>query len=705
MVCIYCDIAHCSFNILKVRKRVWILASLFEIKVDKLNGVGEKTASLLNKLGIMSVGDVIRNYPRTYQDHSKITYISNAEYNELVCIKATVESKVIDTRIRNGKLISKVKVYDDTSSLNITFFNNKYIKDMLKQGEEYIFYGKISSMTLLSKEMLSPEFSKADTADKIKPIYSATNGLSSRQIEKIVKTAFTMLPQNIKEPIPEYILDEFDICDLKYALKNIHFPEDEEALAKAKYRLVFEELLVLSLGLRLLKSHKREEKSIAIENDFTKDFFALLPFTPTNAQLKVTNECMQDILNSPSPMNRLVQGDVGSGKTAVATALCYCIAQNKYQSAFMAPTEILATQHYNNIQETLKYSGLRIELLVGSQTAKTKRIIKEKLINGDIDIVIGTHALLTDSVLFNNLALVVTDEQHRFGVSQRAKLLSKGQNPHLLVMSATPIPRTLGLIMYGDLDVSIIDELPKGRKRVDTLLIDSGKRERMYNFIKDKIDEGRQAYIVCPAVEENEFNLEEVEKYSEKLKETSFKNYKVEYLHGKMKSKDKDVIMQKFISGEIDLLVSTTVIEVGVDVPNAVIMVIENAERFGLSQLHQLRGRVGRGEYKSYCVLVSNSKGEDTIQRLKTMCSTNNGFKIAEVDLKLRGPGDFFGSKQHGLPELKIADISNVEFLQLAQQASDEIIKKSPTLTDEGYRGLNAEIKRLFGRIGDNALN
>ncbi|MGN0550313.1 MAG: ATP-dependent DNA helicase RecG [Acutalibacteraceae bacterium] len=680
------------------------MPSLFEMKIEALKGVGEKRGALLRRLGVNTVGELLRYYPRAYEDHTSPVDISSVSGGASVCIKATVESPVVERRAPGGKLISRVRVYDDTGAIPLTFFNNRFIKNMLKQGQTYIFCGKVSEATG-RRELLSPEFSPAENGQRIKPVYSTTNGLTSRQIEQYVLSALQLLPQTVKEPIPGYIIEEYDLCTLEYSIQNIHRPTDEDALREAKRRLIFEELLILSLGLNRLKNNKREEISIKFEKDFTDEYFSFLPFKPTNAQKKAVGECVRDMLYSPSPMNRLVQGDVGSGKTAVAAALCYTAAKNGFQSAFMAPTEILAEQHYSTLSKTLEKSGVTVALLTGSQTAAVKNRIKKSLADGEIDIIIGTHALLTESVVFKRLALVVTDEQHRFGVNQRARLLSKGENPHLLVMSATPIPRTLALIIYGDLDISIINELPPGRQKTDTLLIDSSKRSRMYGFIKKYLDMGRQCYIVCPAVEENEFNLESAQEYADRIKKNEFKSYKVGLLHGKMKARDKDAVMKAFVSGELDLLVATTVIEVGVDVPNAVIMAVENAERFGLSQLHQLRGRVGRGSEKSYCILISDSKSEETLLRLKTMCQTSNGFEIAEADLKQRGPGDFFGARQHGLPELKIADLANMEYLQAAQKAAQEILANSPDLTDDGYRGLNAEIRRLFGRVGHNGLN
>lgn len=473
----------------------------------------------------------------------------------------------------------------------------------------------------------------------------------------------------------------------------------------ARRRLVFEELLILNLGLRRLKAGRKNETSIVMQKDYAGDFFNLLPFRPTKAQLRATGDCVRDMMTGGPPMNRLIQGDVGSGKTAVAAALCYCAAKNGWQAAFMAPTEILAEQHFQSLSGILKGTGVRVELLTGSMTAARKRKIRESLLLGEIDLIIGTHALISDGVEFCRLGLCVTDEQHRFGVSQRAKLLAKGENPHLLVMSATPIPRTLALIIYGDLDISVIDELPPGRQTVDTMLIDSAKRHRMYGFMKKLINEGRQCYIVCPAVEEGELQIASAQEYAEELQKFEFKDYRIGLLHGKMKPAEKERVMRAFADGDTDLLVSTTVIEVGVDVPNAVVMAVENAERFGLSQLHQLRGRVGRGQYKSYCILISDAQNEETVARLRTMCQTNNGFEIADMDLKLRGPGDFFGARQHGLPELKIADLTDMDGLDAAQQAAQKILEESPDLSTGAARSLRAEIRRLFGRVGENGLN
>ena len=680
------------------------MASLFEKPIETLSGVGVKRGGLFRKLGMHTVGELLRYYPRGYVDHSHPVLIAQTQADEVCCIKATVKAPANEHRIAGGRLLTRVRVYDESGSLPLTYFNNRYIKKMLKPGETYIFYGKITQGTG-RKEMTAPEFSPAQQGQRVRPIYSATAGLSSRQIETAVEHALLLLPEKVKEPIPRDIMEEYGLCNLRNAIENIHFPRDGQALKEARRRLVFEELLILNLGLRRLKVGRKDETSIVMQKDFTEDFFNLLPFRPTKAQLRATGDCVRDMMTGGPPMNRLIQGDVGSGKTAVAAALCYCASKNGWQAAFMAPTEILAEQHFQSLSGILEGTGVRVELLTGSMTPTRKKKIRESLLLGEIDLIIGTHALISDGVEFCRLGLCVTDEQHRFGVSQRAKLLAKGENPHLLVMSATPIPRTLALIIYGDLDISIIDELPPGRQTVDTMLIDSAKRHRMYGFMKKLINEGRQCYIVCPAVEESELQVASALKYAEELQRFEFRDYRVGLLHGKMKASDKERVMRAFANGEIDLLVSTTVIEVGVDVPNAVVMAVENAERFGLSQLHQLRGRVGRGKNKSYCILISDAQNEETVARLRTMCRTNNGFEIADMDLKLRGLGDFFGARQHGLPELKIADLTDMDGLAAVQQAAEKILTESPDLSTGAARSLRAEIRRLFGRVGENGLN
>ncbi len=677
--------------------------SLYEIPITKLSGIGEKRASLFRKLGINTVGDMVAYYPRNYDNWSDVTEIAEVKPGERYVVRGEVATPVSNIRISGGRTMAKLSIRDDTGYLNLVFFNNKYISSMLRYGEEYLFMGKVAYDNY-GYQMTSPEFSNASTSDTITPIYNLTAGLTNRILIKAAKEALSMLPENIRDPLPEDIRSRYDLCDLSFALHSIHFPSDMRAMERARRRLVFEELLVLSLGMRVMKSRSREQTAIRMPEDATGEFISQLPFTLTGAQQRAIQDCIADMRDKPSPMNRLIQGDVGSGKTAVCAAICYNTVKNGYQAAFMAPTEILARQHFETFSKLFEGSGIRLELLTGSMTAAEKRKARERIELGDSDVVIGTHALVSESTVFKSLGCAITDEQHRFGVAQRAKLASKGEHPHVLVLSATPIPRTLGLIIYGDLDITIIDELPPGRSEVQTYFIGSDKRDRALGFIKKQVDEGRQAYIVCPLVEEGEGDLNSANDYAAELMLGAFSELPVGILHGKMKAKDKDDVMRRFADNEISILVSTTVVEVGVDVKNATVMMIENAERFGLSTLHQLRGRVGRGSYQSYCILVSDNKGENTEQRLGVMCRTNNGFEIADTDLKLRGPGDFFGNRQHGLPQLAIADFSDTETLAQSQEAAERVLELSPDLSDDSLRGLRAEIRRLFADT-DNTLN
>ena len=552
-----------------------------------------------------------------------------------------------------------------------------------------------SEKTLTSANMSSPKIEEAEKNIGIHPIYSATEKLNSKAIGKVVKTALDSLPP-FDETLDTDFRLKYGLASLDFAIRQIHFPESFENLEKARYRLIFEELLILQLGLLKLKSKKKNETAIHINKNYTEEFYSLLPFAPTNAQKRAISECIED-MSKEYAMNRLVQGDVGSGKTAVGAGVIYTAVKNGFQCALMAPTEILAAQHMDTISQMLSPTGIKIDLLTGSTNAKQKHEIKSRLINGETDLVIGTHALIQNDVEFRNLGVVITDEQHRFGVNQRANLAMKGNEVHTLVMSATPIPRTLALMIYGDLDISVLDELPAGRRKIRTDVVDTRYHKRIYEFVKKAIARGEQAYIVCPLVEEGETDLLPATQYAEKLAQNDFKGYNIGLLHGKMKAKDKDNVMTAFSDGSIKILVSTTVIEVGVDVTNATVMVIENAERFGLSQLHQLRGRVGRGSVQSYCILVSDSKSETAQNRLAIMKEYSDGFKIADEDLKQRGPGDFFGNRQHGLPDLKIADmLEDTETLTLCRKAADEILAEDYNLDLSKNKNLAQAISDMF---------
>ena len=618
--------------------------------VKYIKGVGPNRVKLLNKIGIFTLEDLISYYPRTYEDRSKPKNLYECQDGEEALIEAVTLGRLTDVRLK-GKTMQKLLINDGTLTAAVTWFNQSYLKTKFEKGEKYRFYGKINKR-FGKVEIMSPVFddpSKKSNTGRIIPIYPLTYSLSQNTLRKIIENGIEEVYGNLEETLPKYILDEYKLIGINKATKDIHFPEEFKDFNIARNRLVFEELLSVQLALLELKNNYMDERNgISFNKDiYISDVINTLPFSLTNAQRRVLEEIEKD-MEDTKPMNRLLQGDVGSGKTVVAMCAAYKAVKSGYQAAVMAPTAILATQHLENFKNILNSLDIKCELLISGITKKKKEEILNRLENGEIDILIGTHALLEDNVKFKNLGLVVTDEQHRFGVKQRSKFAEKGKNPDVLVMTATPIPRTLALILYGDLDISIIDELPPNRKKIDTFAVGKDMTDRVNEFIRKQIKEGRQAYIVCPLVEENEeLDLKSVEKLYESYKKEIFPEFNVEYIHGKLKQKEKDKIMETFKKGEIDILISTTVIEVGVDVPNSNIMVIENAERFGLAQLHQLRGRVGRGEYKSYCILKYEGKGEVVRKRMKVMCDTNDGFIISEKDLELRGSGDFFGTMQH----------------------------------------------------------
>ncbi len=667
--------------------------------IQYMKGVGEKRALLLRKLGIDTVGALLRFYPRSYEDWGTVTPIAQARGAGFVCIRARVTVPVKEHRIRKNMVLYKFTAADNSGSMQVTIFNSKYEVAKIIVGCEYLFYGKLGTDSFYY-DLSAPKIRNVADSGLI-PVYPLTAGISGAAIGKLVKTAISSV--SLDEFLPRKIIEKNRLCSFRDAIINIHFPENKKALEEARRRLVFEELFMLQTGLLLIKNVNRGKTASIMKRDLSDEFISSLPFTMTSAQVRVTKECAADMATD-RPMNRLIQGDVGSGKTAVAAACAYNSVKNGYQAALMAPTEILAEQHFKTFSSFFEGTGITCELLTGSLSKKRKERVREALEKGQIDIIIGTHSLISESVHFDALGLVITDEQHRFGVAQRAALSEKGKSPHVLVMSATPIPRTLAMIMYGDLDISIIDEYPKGRQQIETYAVTGDLHQRVYNYIKKHLDEGRQGYIVCPLVEETEENtgLLSAEEYYDTLSQGEFKNYRLGLLHGKMKAADKEKVMRSFSAGEIDLLIATTVIEVGIDVPNSAIMVIENAERFGLSQLHQLRGRIGRGQYKSTCIFISDG-GQKTKERLDIMCRTMDGFKIADEDLKLRGPGDFIGNRQHGLPELHIADlIADLDTLRSAGKQAAELINADPRLERQDNRAFRAEVSAMLRKFKNN---
>ena len=722
-----------------------------------LPGVGPARARSLEKLGLRTVGDLLGYYPRDYEDRTKRYAIAQAPADTPVCVSAMVAETPRLSRIRKGLELTRVKVVDGSAAMTLTFFNQSYVRDALVPGQEYIFYGRVEG-DRGGRQMTNPVFEREDRArftGRILPVYPLTAGVSNNLLAGLAQRAVEECACQVAETLPADLLEAHDLAPAEFSCRSIHFPQDFDALARAKRRLVFEELFTLSAGLALLRQRRSGGEGPAFPACDPADFYALLPFAPTEAQRRTISECAAD-LASGRPMNRLVQGDVGSGKTAVAAACAWMAFRSGWQAAMMAPTEILAEQHCRSLSALLAPAGMRVGLLTGSMRAGEKKRVYAALEAGEIDFVVGTHALLSGPVAFRRLGLVVADEQHRFGVEQRAALAAKANTPdcppeagrrlcgegrgdsvppaangmdgvptaacrcgeveqraalaakgekkirpHVLVMSATPIPRTLALIIYGDLDVSVIDQLPPGRLPVKTVLVGESKRQRMYGFVREQIRQGRQAYIVCPAIETDPesaaADLKRVVEYAEGLQKQVFPDLRVGLVHGRMKAKDKEAAMAAFARGETHILVSTTVVEVGVDVANATLMIVENADRYGLSQLHQLRGRVGRGEHQSWCVLVSDNRSPETRARLKVLVDTADGFRIAEEDLKLRGPGDFFGRRQHGLPTLRMADLNtDTRVLKEARDAAAALLSADPDLSRPEHRPLLEKVRRLF---------
>ena len=676
-------------------------------EVRYIKGIGEKKAQALNKLGVFSLYDLISFFPRKYEDRSTYKPISLALNGESVCVRALVADTPRLTRIRRGLELVKLRIVDESGMADVTYFNQPYVKDNLHRGESYVFFGRME-VSGSKRSMINPVYERegldGGVTGRIVPIYRLCAGLNQRTLMQAVRQGLAACVPLVPDVLPEAVRERCSLVRASYAYENIHFPADFGALELARRRLIFEELFVLACALSRVRGERVKDGGIPVQEADLDEFWAALPFPPTGAQRRAVNEAIAD-LRSGAVMNRLVQGDVGSGKTLVAAALIWYVYKSGLGSAFMAPTEILAEQHFATLQGLLSPLGLRVGRLTGAMTAKEKREVKAALKAGELDLIIGTHALFSADVEYTRLGLVVTDEQHRFGVSQRSALIGKGAKPHVLVMSATPIPRTLALIIYGDLDVSIIDELPPGRQKVDTFAVNESYRARLNGFIRKLTGEGRQVFVVCPMVEENEdlpIKLKSAQEYAKELAQV-FPELQVSCVHGKMKAKDKDTAMAAFAAGETHILVATTVIEVGVDVPNAALMIVENAERFGLSQLHQLRGRVGRGQHKSYCVLVSDADNDEVRARLSIMCKTNDGFKISEEDLRLRGPGDFFGSRQHGLPETHIADLgADTDILKQAKQEADALLQADPTLNSPDNALLRDRVDKLFRDNSDS---
>ena len=652
-------------------------------KIINLKGIGEKTAVLFNKVGVETIGDLLEYFPRTYDVYEEPVPIAEAEEGKTVAVTGAVYGNITVAGTKNLQ-ITTLYLKDLTGTIKVVWYRMPFLRNSLRGQKALTLRGKITkkrdSVVMEQPEIFNSREAYEKKCDTLQPVYTLTKGLTNNMVIKAMSQAVKYV-EAIDDPLPDFIKNKYDLMDFSEALRTIHFPEKKDDFYKGRNRLVFDEFLRFIIGIRKMK--EKEEITLnnfnISDNDKISDFIKDLPFKLTNAQLKVWNEIKKDMTGT-KVMSRLVQGDVGSGKTIVALLSLMLSGLNGYQGAMMAPTEVLARQHFNKITLMFEQYGipLKTELLTGSMTAKEKREAYKRIESGEADIIIGTHAVIQEKVIFKNLCLVVTDEQHRFGVNQREEFLKKGDRPHVLVMSATPIPRTLAIILYGDLDISIIDEKPENRLTIKNCVVDTGYRNTAYKFLYKEIKSGRQCYVICPMVEESEgMEGENVIDYSSTLREIFGEEINIQYLHGKMKQKEKDAIMADFASGKINILVSTTVIEVGIDVANATVMMIEDADRFGLAQLHQLRGRVGRGEYQSYCIFISGSKSKETKKRLEILNKSNDGFKIASEDLKLRGPGDIFGIRQSGVLDFKLADVfQDSEILKQASEAAGVLYKE-----------------------------
>lgn len=668
--------------------------------VSELRGVGAKKAGYLKNLKVETIDDLLHLFPRRYEDRREITTIMEAPEDRDVLVSGKVLSKKLSSKPYGRKSPLRIAVQDNSADLEVVFFSGRYLAGLFEVGKEYTFYGRIA-VRAGRRQMAHPEFHKVgERGDerRILPVYPLTEGITQQALRKIQREAASAASQ-AEEWLPEEIVKRYNLCSPSYALEKIHFPEDTRQIGEARYRMVFEELLTLQTGLLYIKQGRGEAgRGVSIKKDVSvKEFTDRLPFFLTEGQKRVWADIERD-LASDKAMNRLVQGDVGSGKTAVAELAMYKTVKGGFQAAMMAPTELLAKQHYASLKRDFEPLGLNVELLCGSMKAKEKNQVLERLAFGETDVLVGTHAMIQPGVVFKSLGTVITDEQHRFGVNQRTLLAEKGQGPNVLVMTATPIPRTLAVILYGDLDISVIDTMPKGRIPIKTFLRNDDARDKIYDFVEGQVREGRQCYVVAPLIEESEdMDLKSAEELYEEIS-SKHPAMRVSLVHGAMKQEEKDYVMEAFAAGLSDVLVSTVVIEVGIDVANATVMVIENCERFGLAQLHQLRGRVGRGKYQSYCILVCGHESKIANKRNEIMVSTENGFVIAEEDLKLRGPGEIFGTKQHGLPELNVSDlVRHVDILEDVKEAAAGILKKDPGLTNLADRALRQKVKKMFG--------